>query len=546
MTVRARVLLFASVAVGLVVVVGGALFALSIQGRRSTEQIFSMQEQHSLYGKLNGDEVSVPHALIDARERGQDLGEVLAREERRVEADFERLRELVRQEVGPEALPEELARIDAVRAAHLGWMRWTEARVRAAPAGAVDQVLHGTLDAFHAEVIPHLEKAWEAKRAQVARHKYVRLETLRFTQFLGVVVPLVALIVVFGLAATILVALHRSSRELLRGAERIGRGDFTTELPVRGQDEYSMLARAFNRMAAELRDTVRQKEWLAKAEAESSEREMRRYNALLEETVRQRTAELEEANGQLLFADRLATVGQLAASVGHEINNPLAFILGNLGYVREELGRQGTPSSLEREEWLEALAEAQEGAERVRLLVQDLKLLSRADDAGSEAVDLGAVLRSASKMAAHEIRLRARLVMQSEGVPRVHGNAARLCQVFLNLLLNAAHAITPGAVERNEIRLIARRGEGSRVLVEVSDTGCGIPPENLERIFRPFFTTKPAGVGSGLGLSVCHRIITAHGGDLSVESEPGRGTTFRVSLPVHSAEQPSAPAPLVA
>ncbi|WP_257459906.1 sensor histidine kinase [Archangium lipolyticum] len=547
MTVRARILLFASVAVGLVVVLGGTVSALSLRGIRSTEQIFAMQDQQTLYGRLTGDEVSVPHALIDARERGQELGEVLAREERRAEADFAQLRELVRREVDPEALPEELARIEAVRTAHLGWMRRTEARVREAPAGAVDRGLHGTLDAFQAEVKPHLEKAWEAKRAQVARHKYARLKTLGFTRFLGLVIPLVALVVVFALAATILVALHRSSRELLRGAERIGRGDFTTELPVRGQDEYSMLARAFNRMAAELRDTVRQKEWLAKAEAESSQREMRHYNALLEETVRQRTAELEEANGQLLFADRLATVGQLAASVGHEINNPLAFILGNLGYVREELGRlQGTVSVREREELLEALAEAQEGAERVRLLVQDLKLLSRADDAGSEVVDLGAVLRSASKMAAHEIRLRARLVMQSEGVPQVHGNAARLCQVFLNLLLNAAHAITPGAVERNEIRLIARRGEGSRVLVEVSDTGCGIPPENLERIFRPFFTTKPAGVGSGLGLSVCHRIITAHGGELTVESEQGRGTTFRVSLPVHAAGQPLAPGPLVA
>ncbi|PTL78639.1 histidine kinase [Vitiosangium sp. GDMCC 1.1324] len=302
------------------------------------------------------------------------------------------------------------------------------------------------------------------------------------------------------------------------------------------------MARAFNRMAAELRDTVREKERLAKAEAEASEREMRRYNSLLEETVRRRTAELEEANAQLLFADRLATVGQLAAGVGHEINNPLAFILANLRFAREELERmQGAPSSEDRDELLAALTEAHEGAERVRLLVQDLKMLARADDAQSGPVDVGAVLRSASKMAAHEIRHRARLVMQADGVPLVRGSAARLCQVFLNLLINAAHAILPGQVERHEIKLTARVAVDARVLVEVSDSGCGIPAENLERIFRPFFTTKPAGVGSGLGLSVCQRIIAAHGGDISVESVVGRGTTFRILLPVHTAaEAPAA------
>jgi signal transduction histidine kinase len=140
-------------------------------------------------------------------------------------------------------------------------------------------------------------------------------------------------------------------------------------------------------------------------------------------------------------------------------------------------------------------------------------------------------------MATHEIRYRARLVMESDGLPPVRGNAARLCQVFLNLLINAAHAIAPGQVERNEIKLLARAGADAHVTVEVSDTGCGIPAENLERIFRPFFTTKPAGVGSGLGLSVCQRIIVAHGGELTVESVVGRGTTFRVVLPTHTSEQ---------
>jgi signal transduction histidine kinase len=547
MTVRTRILLFAAVAVGLVAVVGGALYSLATRGRTSTEQVFAMQEQNTLYGKLTGDAVWVPHTLLEARGNGQEPGAVLAAERRRAEVDFVHLRGLVSIERTAEEAPGVLALIDVAQRAHLGWMERLEARVRRAGAGGEDRVLHESIDSFRTDVMPHLNAVWVMNRERLALHKRDRLEVLRANQVFGAVVPLVALGAVLSLAATLLLTLRRSSRELLRGAARIGRGDFTTELPVRGSDEYAMLARAFNRMMEELRDTVREKERLAKAEAEASEREMRRYNTLLEETVRQRTTQLEEANSQLLFADRLVTVGQLAAGVGHEINNPLAFILGNLSYAREELERmQGAPSPLEREELLAALSEAHEGAERVKLLVQDLKMLARADDAVSGPVDLEAVLRSASKMAAHEVRQRARVVMQTEGAPRAHGNAARLCQVFLNLIINAAHAIPPGQVEQNEIRLVARRASDARVLVEVSDTGCGIPAENLERIFRPFFTTKPVGVGSGLGLSVCQRIVTMHGGDITVDSQPGRGTTFRISLPVHTATEASAPGAMAA
>jgi signal transduction histidine kinase len=548
MTVRGKILLFAAVAVGLVAVVGGALYALATRGRLSTEQLFAMQEQNTLYGKLTGDAVWVPHSLLEAHGKGQPLQPVLEAEQRRAEADFAHLRELISIDGMPDSRAGDLVRAEAVQRAHLGWMARLEQHVLEAGTGGADRVLHESIDSFRTEVTPYLNEAWGKNRERLARHKRDRLEALRASQVFGVAVPFVALGVVLTLAATLLITLRRSSLALLQGAARIGRGDFTTELPVKGEDEYAMLARAFNRMTEELRGTVREKERLAKAEAEAAEREMRRYNLLLEETVRQRTTQLEEANAQLLFADRLVTVGQLAAGVGHEINNPLAFILGNLSYAREELERmQGAPSPLEREELLAALAEAHEGGERVRLLVQDLKMLARADDAVSGPVDLEAVLRSASKMAAHEVRQRARVVMQTEGAPRAHGNAARLCQVFLNLIINAAHAIPPGQVEQNEIRLVARQGPDDRVLVEVSDSGCGIPAENLERIFKPFFTTKPVGVGSGLGLSVCQRIIAMHGGDITVESQPGRGTTFRISLPVHTAgAAPSEPGTMAA
>jgi two-component system NtrC family sensor kinase len=144
-------------------------------------------------------------------------------------------------------------------------------------------------------------------------------------------------------------------------------------------------------------------------------------------------------------------------------------------------------------------------------------------------------VHAAVKIAAHEIRRRARLVEELGDVPPVLGNASRLGQVFLNLLINAAQAIPEGHVEQNEIRITARQETPTHVVVEFRDTGCGIPPENLERIFDPFFTTKPVGEGTGLGLSLVHSILTALGGSITVQSQVDRGTTFRVSLPAAKA-----------
>jgi two-component system NtrC family sensor kinase len=149
-------------------------------------------------------------------------------------------------------------------------------------------------------------------------------------------------------------------------------------------------------------------------------------------------------------------------------------------------------------------------------------------------VDLVAVVREVARMASHELQGRARLVEDCAGVPLVRGNATRLGQVFLNLIVNAAQAIAPGNLEKNEIRVVARPGAEGHITVEVSDTGCGIPAENLERIFDPFFTTKPVGEGTGLGLAVCQTIIQSLGGTITVESTPGQGTTFRITLPIAS------------
>jgi PAS domain S-box-containing protein len=244
--------------------------------------------------------------------------------------------------------------------------------------------------------------------------------------------------------------------------------------------------------------------------------------------------ERKELQARILFADRMASMGTLAAGVAHEINNPLAYITANLEYIAEELTTTlALVDGLD--EMRRAVVEAREGAERVRLIVRDLKTFSRADEDRRVSVDLRRVLESAVNMAHNEIRHRARLVKDLGPVPPVMANEARLGQVFLNLLVNAAHAIPEGNASQNQIR-VACRAEGERAVVEISDTGVGIPPEILDRIFIPFFTTKPVGLGTGLGLAICQSIVSALGGSISVASKVGEGTKVRVELPISHEE----------
>jgi PAS domain S-box-containing protein len=242
-------------------------------------------------------------------------------------------------------------------------------------------------------------------------------------------------------------------------------------------------------------------------------------------------SERRRLEAQLRLADRMASVGTLAAGVAHEINNPLAFVLANLEYAIRELRRGGVA-----QEVVTALEEAREGGARVREIVRDLKTFSRGDDPARELLDVARVLRSALSLASNEIRARARLDLQLAPTPRVLASEHRLGQVFLNLLINAAQAIPEGRVAEHTVRVVTGSARDGRVLVEVSDDGVGIPAEIRSRIFDPFFTTKPVGVGTGLGLSICHGIVTALGGEIAVESEPGRGSTFRVLIPPASPE----------
>jgi PAS domain S-box-containing protein len=240
---------------------------------------------------------------------------------------------------------------------------------------------------------------------------------------------------------------------------------------------------------------------------------------------------------QLVTADRLASLGRLAASVGHEINNPLAYVLGSVELLRRSLSRTTFPEKL-RVEISTRVDAIEDGAARVRDIVRDLKTLSRDGAEVRAPVDVNRILEVCANMADHEIRHRAMLVRDYGSGVLAHANEGRLSQVFLNLLLNAAQAIPDGEPsERNEVRVVSRMHEG-RAIVEVHDSGEGIPDELRDRIFEPFFTTKSPGKGTGLGLSICHHIVTALGGSIAIERKTPRGTCFRVTLPAALDEKP--------
>ena len=288
----------------------------------------------------------------------------------------------------------------------------------------------------------------------------------------------------------------------------------------------------------------------------------------LNDTLQRVNAMLEEAQDQLIQSEKLASIGQIAAGVAHEINNPVGFVSSNLGtlesylqrvfglldaYIAADDAAPGPPTealararrlrdshdfAFLRGDIVALLGESRDGLARVKGIVQDLKDFSRTGgEEAWEMADLHAVLESTLNIVRSELKRKARIEIHFGELPKVECVPSRLGQVFINLLVNAGQAL--GA----EGKVTLSTGvEGSQVWIRVEDTGCGISEENLSRIFDPFFTTKPVGEGTGLGLSVSYAIVMKHGGLIDVESEIGRGTRFTVHLPIRHTPATAVPA----
>ena len=236
-------------------------------------------------------------------------------------------------------------------------------------------------------------------------------------------------------------------------------------------------------------------------------------------------------NEQLMISDRMASIGMMAAGVGHEINNPLSAVVANLEMATAEIAALASHVGRDQiGELADEIRDAYEAAQRVRSIAMDLKVFSSGQAEANQPVDVERVLESAVRMGWNQVRQRARLVKNYSAVPPAVGVEARLGQVFLNLIVNAAQAIPEGAAERNEIRLSTRLDRDGRIVIDIEDTGAGIPPHVMNQLFTPFVTTKPVGIGTGLGLSICQRLVTAMGGSIWADSSVGRGTVFHVAL----------------
>jgi len=236
--------------------------------------------------------------------------------------------------------------------------------------------------------------------------------------------------------------------------------------------------------------------------------------------------EFSQLKSQAHLNDKLTAIGVLTAGIVHEINNPLTWLLGNLEYIKKNA------TSINHGKLEELLIESIQGVKRIRDIVHNLKGFTRADENEKTTIDVNKILDSALTFVSSDVKLRAKVEKKyALNLPLITLNSGKLHQVFLNLIINALQAMTLDDIKNNKIQIKTSQVD-KQLRIDIKDTGIGIPGENLSKIFTPFFTTKPAGIGTGLGLSICSEIVNSFGGKITVESLPGKGTTFSVYLPL--------------
>jgi two-component system NtrC family sensor kinase len=308
-------------------------------------------------------------------------------------------------------------------------------------------------------------------------------------------------------------------RILIGATQALSAGDLDRPIEFESETEFGELAASFDLMRERLGST---------------REELDLFTQKLEEKVEERSRQLTEARQKLIRSDRMASLGQLAASVAHEVNNPISGVV-NLAMLLQRIMKSGDIPPDRREEFRGYLAQIAAETQRVGRIVSDLLAFSRRSSPQREETDLNQVIHRTLSLLAHKLELaHAELRMELEpGLKKVHADRSQIEQVLLNLVMNAAEAMTDGGTIGIRTQSDADAGE---VVLEVTDTGPGISKEHLPRIFDPFFTTKDEGKGVGLGLSVVYGIIDAHGGTIDVESWSEGGTRFQVRLPLNPPE----------
>ncbi|HXH29161.1 MAG TPA: ATP-binding protein, partial [Candidatus Polarisedimenticolia bacterium] len=328
-------------------------------------------------------------------------------------------------------------------------------------------------------------------------------------------------VLVFGVGFAVLLVrvIIDPVKQLAHATRRIASGDLQVRMPRAGRDEIGALAESFNQMALHLAQ---------------SRRELEQSNAELEDKVQERTRALKEAQGRLVQAEKMTVVGQLVSGVAHELNNPLA---GVLGYAQLLL-RRGVGEEVGR-----GLKKIEAEAERCKRIVQNLLIFARKHRPTKTLLDLNAVVEATLDLRSYHLKVDNVTVVRDldSHLPRTMADMNQIQQVLMNVINNAQQAMAekPG---RARVLTLRTRGRGGRVLIQVSDTGSGIAQEHLGKIFDPFFTTKEVGRGTGLGLSICYGIIEEHHGTIRVDSTAGEGTTVTIDLPVLQAAEDAAEA----
>ncbi|UCF68317.1 MAG: HAMP domain-containing protein [Acidobacteriota bacterium] len=324
------------------------------------------------------------------------------------------------------------------------------------------------------------------------------------------------LIVIVVMALFVNRVVHKPVAELVEGTRRVAKGELDTRLTVRGRNELSRLAEAFNQMAGDL---------------EVARREITDWSERLEQKVIEKTDELQRAQRQVLHMEKMASIGKLSATVAHELNNPINAMLTYTRLVQRELAGQplGDATKEELGRYLDLL---QKECSRCGDIVRNLLAFARRSGAEMAPVDVNDIVERSLMLIQHHleisgITLHSRLLERNS---QIVADAGQLQQALVALLVNAVEAMVGPETDPRELT-VRLNGDADRVRIQVTDTGTGIDPDVLPHVFEPFFSTKHKESGVGLGLSVVYGIVQRHGGTIEIDSKPGLGTTFRVALP---------------